>query len=319
MVEITINKFKDVDIPKLAKFMFEATKDTVFHKDGQTIQTIEQAHQEMVRDENEIVMIATDEGEIVGALRVYVGFPEMSFTAKWHPIIHQCDTRDETAMELIQFTKEYIKGRGFTRFEANLSPIRQEHAEVYSEYKSWYEKAGFYRATEEVLLQVNLESHTLPSTQPSLPEGFCFENIDNVSNDKIEEPFFSSFTSGRDRLFVNMTRSQQKISFNFWFRRSQPLHRSTILVMKDDEIVGFNIVRVDDETAEIGPVGVIPKYHRQGIMKAVLHESFKRLKEDGINVGRIEADGSNEPAITLYTKFGFKKQYDQEYFAWRVE
>ena len=319
MVEITINKFKDVDIPKLASFMFEATKDTVFHKDGQTVETIEHAHQEMASDENEIVMIATDEGEIVGALRVYVGFPEMSFTAKWHPIIHQGDARDETAMELIQFTKEYIKGRGFTRFEANLSPISDEHTEVYSEYKSWSEKAGFYRATEEVLLQVDLESHPLPSTQPSLPEGFRFESIDNVPNDDIEEPFFESFVHGRDRLFVDMTKAQQKVSFNHWFSRKRPFHRSSILVMKDDDVIGFNVVRVEDDVAEMGPVGVIPKNQRQGIMNAVLHESYSRLQEDRINVVRLEADRSNEPAITMYTKFGFKKLYDQEYFAWRVE
>ena len=96
MVEITINKFKDVDIPKLAKFMFKATKDTVFHEDGQTIESIEQSLQEMVSDENEIVMIASNEEEIVGALRVYVGFPEMCFTATWHPIILHGDTRRES-------------------------------------------------------------------------------------------------------------------------------------------------------------------------------------------------------------------------------
>ncbi|MHA1137329.1 MAG: GNAT family N-acetyltransferase [Candidatus Thorarchaeota archaeon] len=319
MVEITINKFKDVDIPKLAKFMFEATIDTVFHEEGRTIESIEKSLQEMVSDENEIVVIASNEGEIVGTLRVYVGFPEMAFTARWHPIVHHGETREETAIELIQFTMEYIKGKGFTRLETNLSPIRQEHAEVYNEYKSWYENTGFYRATEEVLLQVDIEKHLLPSTQPSLPEGFRLESIDNVSNDDIETPFFEAFTAGRDRLFVDMTTAQQKVSFNHWFRRSQPFHRSTILVMKDDEVVGFNIVRVDDEEAEIGPVGVTPKYHRQGIMKAILHESFKRLQEDGIKIAKLEVDGSNEPAISLYTKFGFEKQYTQEYFAWRIE
>jgi len=319
MVEITINKFKDVDIPKLAKFMFEATRDTVFHDDSRTIQNIEQSLQEMVSDEDEIVMIASTAEEIVGAMRVYVGFPEMAFTAKWNPIIHHSETREDIAIELIQFSKEYIKGRGFTRLEVNLSPIKQEHTNVYNEYKSWYENAEFYKATEEVFLQVDLETYTLPSTQPSLPEGFRFESIDNVENEDIEGPFFESFTHGRDRLFVDMTRAQQKVSFNYWFSRNRPFHRSTIIVMKDDDVVGFNIVRVDDDSVEIGPVGVIPKYHRHGIMKSVLHELLKRLQEDGINIGQLEADRSNEPAITLYTKFGFKKQYDQEYFAWRVE
>ncbi|TFH04822.1 MAG: GNAT family N-acetyltransferase [Candidatus Thorarchaeota archaeon] len=318
MVEITINKFKDVDIPKLAKFMFDATNNTVFLDDSRTIESIEQSFQEMMSDENEIVLIALNEGEIIGALRVHAGFSEMAFTAKWHPIIHHGETREETAIELIRFGKKYIKGRGFTRFEANLSPIRREHAEVYNEYKSWYEKAGFYRATEEALLQVNLENHLLSPIQPSLLEGFRFESIDNVTNEDIEAPFFDSFTHGRDRLFLDMTTAQQKVSFNFWFRRSRPFHRAAIIALKDNEVVGFNLVRQDDDSAEVGPVGVIPKYHRQGIMKAVLHESLKRLQEDGIKIAQLEADKNNDPAISLYTKFGFEELYSQQYFAWKV-
>lgn len=319
MVEITINKFKDVDIPKLASFMFEATKDTVFHREGQTRESLEESFMRMANNENVLVLIATTEGKIVGVLRVFVVFPEMVVAANWHPKIHHVDTREEIAMEMIQFCKEYVKENGFKRFEMNISPIKQEHAEVFREYKSWCEKSGLYRASEEVFLQVDLENHQLPTAQPSLPEGFRFENIDDVTNEDIEGLVFDSFANGSDRLFADLTISQQKIVFNIWFSRNRPFHRSTILVMKDDEMVGFNVVRVNDDSAHIGPVGVIPKYHRKGIMKAVLHESIKRLQEDGINIGRLEADRSNEPAITLYTKFGFKKQYDQEYFAWRVE
>ncbi len=319
MVEITINKFKDVDIPKLASFMFEATKDTVFHREGRTRESLEESFKRMVSNENALVLIATTEGKIVGVLRVFVGFPEMFLAANWHPRIHHDDTREEIAIEMIQFCKEYVKENGFSRFEMNLGPIKEEHADIYREYKSWCEKSGLYRATEEVFFQVDLEKHQLPSAQPSLPDGFRFDSIDSVTNDDIESPVFDTFTGGSDRSFEDLTSSQQKTIFNFWFRRSQPFHRSTTLVMKDDEIVGFNVVRVNDDSASIGPVGVIPKYQRKGIMKAVLHESIKLLQEDGIKIARLEADKSNDTAISLYTKFGFKEQYTQQYFAWRVE
>jgi ribosomal protein S18 acetylase RimI-like enzyme len=54
-------------------------------------------------------------------------------------------------------------------------------------------------------------------------------------------------------------------------------------------------------------------------MKAVLHESFRRLQEDGIKTARLEADKSNDAAIGLYTKFGFREQHTMQYFAWRVD
>ena len=59
MVEITINKFKDVDIPKLSSFMFESTKDTVFHREDRTRESLEQSFQRMVNNENALVLIAT--------------------------------------------------------------------------------------------------------------------------------------------------------------------------------------------------------------------------------------------------------------------
>jgi ribosomal protein S18 acetylase RimI-like enzyme len=319
MVEIAINKFKDVDIPELASFMFEATKNTVFHREGRTRESLEEAFMRRVSDENEVVLIAKTERKIVGVLRAFVGFPEMFLAANWHPRIHHDDTREEIAIEMIQFCKEYAKENGIKRFEMNLGPIREEHAEVYREYKSWCEKSGYYRVTEEVFFQVDLEKHQLPSAQPSLPDGFRIESIDTVTNDDLESLVIDTFASGSDRSFVDLTSSQQKTIFNFWFRRSHPFHRSAILVMKDDEIVGFNVVRVNDDSAHIGPVGVIPKYQRKGIMKAVLHESIKLLQEDGIHIARLEAEKSNDAAISLYTKFGFKKQYTQQYFAWRFD
>ena len=321
MVEITVTAVKELDLRKLAKFMYDARKNTVFDTESRTLEHLYESRKKITSDDN-IIITAYENDAIVGILRIFTGFPEMVFTSLWDPTITQeegRERREEIALDLIRFCKKYVKERGFSRLEALFSPLTEKHSEIYKENQSWYKKSGFYKATEEVLLQVDLENHQLPSPQPSLPEGFRFENIDNVTNDDIEGPFFESFTHGRDRLFVDMTRAQQKVSFNYWFSRNRPFHRSTIIVMKDDDVVGFNIVRVDDDSVEIGPVGVIPKYHRQGIMKSVLHESLKRLQEDGIKSGLLEADGSNVPAINLYTKFGFEKQHNQEYFAWRVE
>ncbi len=319
MVEITINKFKDVDTRTIANFIFDIRQTSVFQNTSRTVEGIESTLQELVADENQILIIASSSRKIAGILRIYVGFQEMVFTDNWHPIVTPGEEEDTIATELIQTCKQYIKEQGFSRLEVLLSPLSDQYSEAHLQYKSWYESVGFHKATEETLMRVNLEKLSLPDTQPSLPKGLRFESIDNVENKDIENPFFDSFESGKDRLFVDMTRAQQRVSFNYWFRRSQPFHRSTIIVMKDDEVVGFNVVRVEDDSAEIGPVGVIPKYKRQGIMKAVLHESIKRLQEDGVKIAELEADVSNEPAINLYKMFGFEQVHTQEYYAWKVE
>ncbi|MHA1615297.1 MAG: hypothetical protein ACTSYJ_10665 [Candidatus Thorarchaeota archaeon] len=263
MVEITINKFKDVDIPAVASFIFEATKDTVFHREDRTKEWFEEAFTSRVNNENLLFVIAKTEGKIVGALRVFVGFQGMVLAANWHPRIHHEDSREDIAIEMIQFCKEYVKENGFTRLEMNLGPIRQEHVEVLKEYKSWCEKSGLYKANEEVFMYVEIENLQFPSTQPPLPDEFRIESIDNFTNEDIKSSVFETFVDGSDRSFEDLTSSQQKAAFNHWFNRDRPFHRSAILVMKDDEVVGFNVVRVDEDSANIGPIGIIPKYRRQ--------------------------------------------------------
>jgi len=308
-----------VDIPELASFMLESTKDTVFHTEDRTRENLEQAFERMASNENVLVLIATIEGKIVGVLRIFIGFPETILAGNWHPRIHHGENREETATEMIKFCKEYTKENGFKRFEMNLSPIRIEHEEVFSEYNSWCEKSGLYRESEEVFFQVDVENYQPTSPQPTLPEGFYFESIDSVTNDDLESIVFDAFAGGSDRVFEDKTSSQQKAIFNIWFSRDRPFHRSTSLVMKDGEVVGFNVVRVENDSAHIGPVGIIPEYHRQGIMKSVLHESFKRFLEDGIKIAKLEANRSNHPAIELYTKFGFEEQHTQQIYVWKVK
>jgi len=319
MVEIAINKFKDVDIPKLASFMFEATKDTVFHTEDRTRESLEQAFNRMASNENVLVLIATIEGKIVGVLRIFIGFPEMVLAGNWYPRVHLGEKREEIAIEMIKFCKEYTKENGFKRFEITLGPIREEYADIYTEYKSWCENSGLYRESEEVFFQMDLENYQQPAHNLSLPEGFRFESIDNITNDELEPLVYDTFASGADRVFEDKTSSQKKTIFNYWFNRDRPFHRSTTLVMKDGEVVGFNVVRIDNDNVNIGPVGVIPKYQRQGIMKSILYESFKRLQEDDIKIAKLDANRSNDPAINLYTQFGFEEQYTQEIFVWRFE
>lgn len=321
MVEITVTAVKELDLRKLAKFMYDGRKNTVFDTESRTLEHIYEHRKKVTSDDN-MILTANENDEIIGIFRIFTGFPEMAFTSLWDPIVTQEENRErreEIALDLIGFGKKYVKERGFSRLEILLSPLSEKHSEIYKENQSWYEKAGFYKATKEVFMRVDLNKLKLPSPKPELLEGLQFEEIDSVSNERIKDPFFQSFMDKGDGLFRDMTKSQQEVSFNYWLRRSEPFHKASILVMKEDDVIGLIVVRQDDEKAEIGPVAIIPEYKNQGIMSTTLYESLKRMKEDGLKFGQLEADAVNEPAIKLYKKFGFEIIHEQEYFAWRVE
>ncbi len=200
-----------------------------------------------------------------------------------------------------------------------LSPITEVLGETRDEYRSWYENSGFHQASKEAFMRVDLESFSGSSSTPSLPDGFKFEDIENVKNKELEGPFLKSFRQGKDRLFLDMTAPQQVTTFSYWLDRKKPFHRGSILVMKDGKVVGFSIVRPKPDGVEIGPVGVVPEYWEKGIMKAALHETINRLREDKVRFAYLEADVNNTPAMNLYKMYGFEQVHIQEYYAWSVK
>jgi len=318
MVKIAISKLKDVDLKKLAEFTFKTRQASQFYSDARTLDRIERSLGELTQDDHSIGILAESSDEIVGAMQLYTGFPDMAFISNWHPIVKQTTNRAWLAQSLIHVCKEHVKEIGLERLEVNISPIQDSILKARDEHKLWYETSGFHRATKEVFMRVDLENLTLPSAPPALPEGFRIEETDKVENKDIENSFFDSFRHGKNRLFLDVTETQQKTAFNYWFNRNRPLHRASVLVLMDEKVVGFSIVRPDEESVEIGPVGVVPKYWRMGIMKAVLHETIIRLQEENVKSAQLEADVDNTPAVNLYKMYGFEQIHTQEYYAWKT-
>lgn len=55
-----------------------------------------------------------------------------------------------------------------------------------------------------------------------------------------------------------------------------------------------------------GGTGVAPAYRRKGIGKLLMEESFKCLKESGVEIATLEVLSDNEKAASLYKKMGYK-------------
>ncbi|WP_374689248.1 GNAT family N-acetyltransferase [Promineifilum sp.] len=57
---------------------------------------------------------------------------------------------------------------------------------------------------------------------------------------------------------------------------------------------------------DFGPVGALPAYRRQGLTRAALLESLRRMWERGMNRVCISTGVSNTPALRLYESLGFR-------------
>ncbi|WP_017651564.1 ribosomal protein S18-alanine N-acetyltransferase [Fortiea contorta] len=60
------------------------------------------------------------------------------------------------------------------------------------------------------------------------------------------------------------------------------------------------------EEAHITILAIHPQYHRQGLGQALLYSLLKTASDRGLERATLEVRVSNQPAISLYQKFGFK-------------
>ncbi len=86
---------------------------------------------------------------------------------------------------------------------------------------------------------------------------------------------------------------------------------SDVLVARADEgsgrrIVGFLCAWIVAGELHINNVAVHPGYRRRGIASQLLEEMLRRAKGSGARVGYLEVRASNEPAIGMYQRYGFK-------------
>ena len=77
----------------------------------------------------------------------------------------------------------------------------------------------------------------------------------------------------------------------------------------DGRIVGHlcGAVAEDRQTGWIVNAGVLARYRRQGIGRALLERGMTSLIAAGVKTVKITADESNQPAIRLYTNLGFEQ------------
>lgn len=105
--------------------------------------------------------------------------------------------------------------------------------------------------------------------------------------------------------------AMQKFSENWdeLVEQSEEQEQNVAIVAAFDEkdIVGIAIARkIDDETAEIKRLYVLPRYQGQGIGRRLLTDILIAFSE--VQTISLLVETQNSPAISFYEKFNFQKQ-----------
>lgn len=99
----------------------------------------------------------------------------------------------------------------------------------------------------------------------------------------------------------------QPWSYNAFLSEYENENAVTLVAIEDMEIIGFVNAHFLLDNMDINNIAVTYKKRQQNVASMLLDELIKRAKQKKIDTITLEVRQSNQAAINLYEKFGFKK------------
>ena len=117
---------------------------------------------------------------------------------------------------------------------------------------------------------------------------------------------------------INMVTLPEHYPHFFWYEHYELWRDIFLVALVDEKIVGYNMCRIEHgighvrrgivKQGHVVSIAVLPEYRRRGIAAAMMIEAMKTMKEKyQASEVYLEVRVSNEPAIRLYEKLGFRK------------
>ncbi len=148
----------------------------------------------------------------------------------------------------------------------------------------------------------------------------CRDEIISAIDKLIEEDFFSQMQVIKiEREHIKAIAELEKVCF------SEPWSEETLLsafktgtkffvAIKNGKVFGYVGINCIIDEGYITNVAVFPEYRRMGVGAALLNRVFSHARDEGLSFVSLEVRESNQGAIALYEKFGFKVEGKRKNF-----
>ncbi|MGY5861462.1 MAG: GNAT family N-acetyltransferase [Candidatus Thorarchaeota archaeon] len=317
MVEIMFRKWEELDIKALAEISAKVRK-----AEGLGVYTPNRV-EEYIRTMNErypmeVVVLAIENGQIVGWMSIERATDNIGEVGRWQPFVISDRDRRKIAQLLIANIIDYATSNDMTRVEIGFGGISEDNLGTFNTRCSWYEAEGWKKLEDSNFMAGNPIEAAISETR--LPDDFELQPLLDSDNDAIFECYHEAFTTGDARWIYDMSKAQRKQEFEKSFDRSCPINKdASFAILSDGAIVGFILVvsRSDDEE-HLESIGVHPMFRRKGLGKTLLGKSTEVLRGQKVQSFTLGVDPVNIPAVRLYEKFGFKTVSRTTRYSWKT-
>jgi len=246
---------------------------------------------------------------------MWLDWGEMAVTRPWQPIIHPDANQEETAIALIEHSKLLVETHAKTRVESWLEPRSAQEVEMRAIYEPWFQRCGFNLIAKEYFMDTAYSR--LSALANSIPTGIEVLSIPDVSAETLHNTVLETFQNSLDKWFLTMTKGQQESSAKAWLRMNESFDKdASIVFVEDDKIIGYNVMRVVEDSVEVGPIGVVSPERGRSLGRALLLASIERLAPRTPQTVWLTVSTDNWPAYNLYSGLGFESRYEILIYAW---
>ena len=313
-MHIRVQTWKEINKKKLAKFFQETRQQEDLLSDSTTMETYLNYFEWAAARSDSVPIVAYSNNHIIGWLGFFSFVPKICTIGRWHPVVTPGPQREKIARELLKSAVSHAREQGFERFEAELTQITPKTESHAQEYQGWFKNLGLSLATEEARLEHELSKESLPPVD--IPPGFELVPLSEYTNEELQDPFFDMFDNSIDRFWLSQTVKQRVDQYKTWFNPERAfIDQATSILVKDKEIVGVTVVVQVQEAGMLGPIGVVPRFRRQGLGRGLLAFSMRGTLASGLSKVQLEFDITNKPAMALYEAMGFQHVHGLRIFA----
>lgn len=320
MPEITVDDWENVDLDKIATLTLHALQNSSFHDPERTLEDVQAwlkwNHE---RFPPSAVFQAYRDGTLVGWLTVTTDVkPSISETWRWLPSIapEAREQEDEIARGLIRKCIEYVRDYGQTRLEACFDKVSEITMPTYKRYRVWFEAEGVYKVDENAYMRRDLNPSEFGEKDLALPSNYGFKPLVEVNADKLYDCYRRAFQESDVSYYHDLTEDERRAEFEFYFMRKEGLHRkASVVVVMDDENVGFSLIHSRPAEAHLADLGIVPAHRGRGLGRRMLSYSLHEAAQEYDTI-TLAVDVKNTMAYNLYRDLGFNVEYRLITHAW---
>ncbi len=269
------------------------------------------------RPESFLIIIARDENtdKLLGQLLIGLDFGDIGLVRSWQPIVRPDTNRSEVAQALIEKSKDIVKSHNKSKIEIWMELTTDHAKSMYITYKKWYEQCGFQLSSDEYNMETSYTD--LCKIPYTIPKGIEVMFMNSLPIEELRNAVFDAFKDSKDQWVNNSTEEEIRSIIQSWLKVEESFELASSIVFKENgKIIGFNGMEIQENSVEVGPLGVIPSHRGKGIGRLLLLESVTNFHVDHIKKVILSVSTKNSPAINLYTNLGFKTQFQTLIYSW---